>query len=440
MWIFNLETRKSSSIAKRGDWSPSAGRTVLEVQDNTLYVLNCWSNTAYSLSLFSLLLLIQDEAVQAAFYEKMFDPPLSQLAVCRESFGVISAIQTLLEASVSKGESLASDLRAERSVREQAQSDLQKARQDLQTAEASLEPKDQEIAALRSSLREAEEARDNALSLAAQREAELQAAGEEIAGLRADNQRLRAGLERVTPPPGTILVHLPRRELPTPLIPQRWRVDAQELQDLAKSMSSHQDRLPRQSKFVGEYRRTFGPLLEESLPRRILSASSSAASQRACDQSVAQAAGSMTPGRLFLCTPGLAALGRRLPLRPGDKLLDSAAASAARTISSPQTVFRGQLVRATPPVLQPLISQINRTDPLRVDALHRSTARLRDALRASKLARSTLRALQRLERFGATGRAGRPDEELELPWGAARRGPPGPPLVWRSAEPGGEQG
>lgn len=247
-----------------------------------------------------------------------------------------------------------------------------------------------------------------------------------------------AELKRLTPPAGTIQITLPFLKLPTLSFPQRWRARPKELQDLVASMSAHKTSLTQQPGFLQEYRRTFGPLLDGSLPRRIASAASSVPSQRARDQAVAQVAASSSPNQFFPPSAGTLSLRKRHPLRLEDKLVDSVETVIAMRVSSPSTKILDRLQRRAPPIWEALVARVERRDPLRVEALHQSTVTLRKVFCISWLATETFRALQKWERFGEARRAGRQREELDIPWLRDGRDHPGLPLARRSEEAGKE--
>lgn len=86
MWIFDLETRNSSSIEKQGDWHPATWWPVLEIQDNTLYIIGGGNSVStHSIPLISLSGLIQNGSVRLVFCEALGVPSVPAMLFSRSN-------------------------------------------------------------------------------------------------------------------------------------------------------------------------------------------------------------------------------------------------------------------------------------------------------------------------------------------------------------------
>jgi len=65
LWIFDLQTRRGSSVAKEGDWRAPGNQISLAVQGDTLYLMGGWElHSVHSISLQTLSELIRDVDIQ----------------------------------------------------------------------------------------------------------------------------------------------------------------------------------------------------------------------------------------------------------------------------------------------------------------------------------------------------------------------------------------
>ena len=271
MWVFDLETRRSSPIAKQGDWHPAAWWSVLEARSGALYTIGGADSTSARLvPLVSLFSLVQDRGIRASLFR------------CEGALRV----PWRKPSTQGRGPSAAHFLRAFVG--------------DPSSASALLSP---ELAALLAS--EWEEEVSIERKLGSQRNLELWAAREEISALKAEIECLRAEVERVTPPPGTVQLRLPFKDLPPLRLPQKWRINQKKLADMNTAMEVHRSALPRGQAALRGYQRAFEPLLGEGLPRKLLSASASVPGGAARDAAASQASASLRPGDLFPPAAGL---------------------------------------------------------------------------------------------------------------------------------------
>jgi len=68
LWIFDIQTRKTSLVRQEGDWHPATHWALLEVQEKTLYLVGGYNViSAHSIPLKALADLIEDKTIRATF-------------------------------------------------------------------------------------------------------------------------------------------------------------------------------------------------------------------------------------------------------------------------------------------------------------------------------------------------------------------------------------
>jgi len=330
LWIFDLETSRSSVVKKSGEWHPAASWPFMEVRDDVLYIIGGKDTaSAHSISLPSLAELVKDQTLQKDFRRHLLSALPQGLAMAR--------------------------------------SGLQGAWRD--------------ISLLEEELRNVSEGR--ALSSWARRRL----------GVRISEKLVPAkggalwGLREVTSRSDGVFVRLPFAALPAVSFPHGWRVDAPGLERFRVAAQTHEAGLPQRQSFIAEYTKVFRPLLDESLPRRFFSARGITRVASACDHSIFQVANSLIPGQLFPLSCSLRPLARLYPLRPEGKLLDSTA--AVRAVAVLQKKFRsGENVPSlAPPSYRLLLSILDAQDPLQTERSHISSTRLRRVVQTARIPR-----------------------------------------------------
>lgn len=350
--FFDLQTRKTSQVEKGGDWHLGDYWVFLAAKSDVIYLVGGWSTSfVNSIPFTSFSDLIRDAAIKAAFKNALL-PAEDRIAVLQKELIASCQELRLAQSELRRTQLL---LCQEQSTRSSLSSQLSATNVRVYQATNQLSEQAALLSTLHTKIEEAEK-----------RERSLQ---EE--------------LERRYLPPGRIVIRLPFRELPPIAFPQKWAIDIQRLQKFVGAKDEHLKTIPRKQALLAEYRRAFGPLLDERIPRRILSVSEFAPSRMARDSSVAQVSASLRPTELFPKDAGIAAQTKRYSLRPEDKLLDSAAAQHTIFVYENAESVSKNVMPLAPPEYRSFLSSINSHDPLEAESNHCTLSRLRRLVQAS---------------------------------------------------------
>jgi len=378
LWVFDVQTRESSPVTKKGEWHPATSWSFLAVQEDVFYIISgIGATSVHSIPLSTLASLIQDPTIRSSF-----------LTTCQKTS------RPARQVVESQCASDTSSIEAKDQEIAQLNLSLTETKQKLAISEQSLQDANSQIDLL---TRERDQAREQINDLERR-----------VSALREENERLRQNQV----PPGAVVIHLPSKTLPPISFPQKWMIDAPGLQKFNTSIEAHQESLPHKQSFLQEYRKVFRPLLEETLGRRLFGASSSVLPTIARAHSVFQVASSLEPGCICPSNAPLPSLARLYPLRPEGKFLDGSVARTVLSIFHKRNKPNDAVLAHAPPSYGASLSSVNSHDPLWVDTIHASSTRLRRVIHASKILRAsqtatelgeTIQFLQKAQRLANQG-------------------------------------
>jgi len=426
LWVFDAASGRASRVRQEGDWHPASSLVPLVVQDGVLYLLGGrGTSSAHGIPLATLSVLLEEADVQRALEAILRLDKDVQSKKRREFTGSGSvwrdaswgpqerAVEEFVGAEAWGSESnirgAGDDLESPRSLR----AALDGSQLELTEAHERLEEVSCELAVTLTELQQVKKSEEEATALRRELEAE-----------RERCQKLEAQLCAQRVQDSFVRVPLPFVLLPPLLFPLQGVLDGERSRKFQHSLESHSASLPRDSGFLREYERMFGPLLADGLGPRILAASVLSLAQTARERSVLQVAAVLRPGQFFPASCGLPALTRLHPLRTSAKLQDSATACCWRSLCTGTRRTPRNVREQAPPTFQALSALLDRpegADPLRSEAFHAASGRLREAVQARGLLRSAGRIMDLQDAIGFLGaleRAGRKRGEREAaPWG-----------------------
>lgn len=399
LWVFDLQTRAGSAVRKDGTWHKPDRDVPLAVQGGALFIVGGVEDSGvYALPLPTLATLIENPRIRQAFHEAVrslriasWSPPTRPALSMRKS---LANQPPTPQPTVPQTASQVAPLQAE----------LERIWRELEAANRARENVTRELRRAEEELRQERAAREQDRR-AAERQAAEQAAV--ISALQAEREELQTRL-RAAPPPGALAIPMPRPALPMPPAPGRLRLSRERLHRTLAANRAHHDDLLQQAFFLREYRRAFGPLLEEGIPRLTLLCSESLRQRSAAVALARQGSFSVRPGQFPPPNFVHAALAGCRSSGVGDKLADS---EVAQCVGSPAALLPAAREQA-PPVYRSLLTFLDVRDPLGPEALHETRVRIRRVLQVARAAEqglqgadlaNTIRSLQRLLRAGERG-------------------------------------
>lgn len=425
MWIFDLQRRRLSPIAKSEDWPAQNYLSFMVAAGSALYLFTYWvrlgaasryldegrdlhlNTIVYSLSLVDLARLIQDATLQKDFLSNLDVMKLPNRPTTAEWNSSIQVLQDLYEDSRTSNQKMHTELASAQAQVQQLSTDLAAARNELQLLpqlRASVELSGRELKDARASL-SALEANVSKLLPEAGRAASLQA---KLTELEAERERLLTELKRATDFFGTLPVTLPFKVLPSLSFSICQSEDTLRLGELITSTRAHQRALPQNPEFAAEYSRIFKGFLTEDSCRRLFLATSVLPARALRECSIAQVTASLAPNSMYPLGSGVSLLPRSHPLRSDRKYLDSLEVRQTKQYLNSSLLGQRVPAESAPPVYRISHLFLDHSDPLSVESWHSNSARLKRvvqiahevlSVRSSGDADRVLSVLHRLKRM-----------------------------------------